>query len=332
MVNESEIHSTTWQSRVIVLEDHNETADCICKALREDGKSVKVAKDLAEFEKYLKTDTFDAGSVDWNINNVFVGPQALAQLKRYDPEAGRLVFSVHADEQQVERDAFSGGADFILEKVGDDYSEYLSKIEEAAQLGLSRRIARQLKNADRLPEELREVNSLRFPLDIEVEAKLYAGSRRLALEKAIADEGNGIIELVKHRGWWRRFNTKQFSEQPPAGQLGQLIEYMGAKPEDLARILRLENDGVLSFLKGNLESVLSDDDLSAHVDGLLSVLSYVLRLSNYEPEVMPYYWNVKDFFAGSLSSPPWDRFGLAEYLKTSGSDGITEAIFWIRSN
>src|SRR5258708_26874342 len=120
MVNEAEIRSTTWQSRVIVLEDHVDTADCICKALMEDGKRVKAAKDLAEFEKYLKTNTFDAGSVDWNIKDVYVGPQALAQLKRYDPEAGKLVYSVHADEPEVERDAIREGADFILEKVGDN--------------------------------------------------------------------------------------------------------------------------------------------------------------------------------------------------------------------
>jgi DNA-binding NarL/FixJ family response regulator len=300
--------------------------------LMEDGKSVKAAKNLADFEKHLRTGTFDAGSVDWNINNVYLGPQALAQLRKYDPEAGKLVYSVHADEPQVERNAFREGADLILVKIGDNYSDYLIKVEEAAQLGLSRRIARHLRESARLPDESGRPALLRFPLDVEVEAELYSESRRLALENAIAREENEIIELVKHRGWWHIFNPKHFSELPPLGQLGELFEYAEGKPEDLARILCLGNDAALSLLTGDSEPLLLNSELAVPVDALLSILSYVLRLSNYEPEVVPYYWNVKELFAGSLSSPPWDRFGLSDYLKTNGLEGIREALFWIRSN
>lgn len=332
MLAESGIHSPTWQARVIVLEDHNETVECICKVLMRDGKTVTVAKNLADFEQHLTSGTFDAGSVDWNINNRFVGLDALEKLNTYVPDAGKVVYSVHADEERVKADAKQERADFILEKIGDNFDEYLIRVEEAARLGLSRKIARDLKAHDLIPRHMLEEAAVISPLNKEFEAFLYERSRQVALNQFVAGESNGLAELVKHRGWWRILNLKHFSELNPADQIGQLFQYVNGQPAELAKILECDLLIATEILTLELQYEHLSGGVKQFADKILSVLSYVLRLSAYEPDVMSHYWTATNLFAGSLSSPPWDQLGMTTYLQSRGREGIDTALYWIRNN
>ena len=315
------IEAKTFQAHVIVLEDHDETADCICKELIKDGKVVSVAKDLKEFENLIKAENkADVCSIDWNINKKHVGLTALSLIRTHEKDAGKVVYSAYVDPR-IENAALSGGADFVLRKIGANYDEYLEEVEKAAKLGISRHISRRLS-------ELGHPLDISFTPSSEEENLLWTQARQLAREKTLAGEDDELIQLLKRRGWWISFDAMFYSNLPFGEKLILLLDYVGAKAEDVAQFFECSLADVQKILKDKKVSAIFEE----RADELLSILAYVLRLSNYEPELMPHYWTVTNLFGGSLSSPPWDAHGLHEYLKSSGVTGIEEALFWIRSH
>src|SRR5688572_8069167 len=139
------VGSDTVQAHVVVLEDHDETANCICKELRKDGKIVEVANTYEKFESLVRKDNkFDVCSVDWKIGNWSVGPTALSLIKTYEQDSGKVVYSVYVNQPNIRQEAHEGGADFILGKLGENYDDYRSEVEKAARLGLFRQIRRRL--------------------------------------------------------------------------------------------------------------------------------------------------------------------------------------------
>lgn len=323
MQNGISINSKTFNARVFVLEDHDETANCICKELRRDGKIVSVAKNMKEFESLLASDVKpDACSLDWNINKRDVGSEALAKIKSREKECGTFVYTVYEDK--IEQ-ALTEGADFALEKNFDNYDEYLTDAEKAIRLGLLRKISKRLN-------ELGCFVASEFTPDTkeEKESEVLNQARKIAFEKAINGEEDELFHLLKRRGWWKSFDIAYYSNLPFAEKLVSLLNYVRAKEEDITQIFQCS--------KSNAQIILNDKKIPETIvkkaDNLLSILAYILRLSDYEPELMSHFWTVKKLFRGSLNSPPWDSVGLYEYLKSSKKDNntIEKSLFWIRNN
>lgn len=305
----------------MVLEDHNETVDCICKELRRDGKVVSVAKNISDFEHLLNSEvSADACSLDWSINGRDAGSEALALIKKQDMDCGTLVYSVYKDKLEV---ALSEGADFVLRKEVDNYDEYLIEAEKAIQLGLLRKISNRLR-------ELGCVISFESEPNEEDEPEIFELARKIAFEKASAEEDDEIIHLLKRRGWWKSFDAHSYSNLPFTEKLNLLFSYVGVEKEDIAQIFQIDmRDAEIMVNEKKIP-----EQILKKADRMLSILAFLLRLTYYEPELMPYFWTVKRFFQGSLNAPPWDSVGLYEYLKNSKEDNdtIEKSLFWIRNN
>ena len=316
------INSKTFQANVIVLEDHEQTANSMSRELRNDGKIVRLAKTLDNFETIIKgKDKFDVCSIDWDIGDRFVGDIALSLIKKYERDAGTVVYSVHVNKERIKKEAEEGGADVVLKKIGENYEEYRKEVEKVARLSFSRRISRRLieldspLNADSISEDPDE-------------SVLWTQARQLAKKKALDGEDDELIHLLKRRGWWIPFDVTAYSDLPTEEKLSLLFDYVGVKAEDLSQILQCSLVDAQKILQDKEVS----DKLEKSADEILSILAYLLRLSNYEPELMPHYWKVTNLFSASLSSPPWDGSGLFDYLKSSGVTGVEEALYWIRSH
>jgi hypothetical protein len=322
MQTQVSVHADTVQATVAILEDHDETVRCICKELEEAGKIVKVAKSLDGFEKLVKSpDKFDVCSVDWKIDKQSVGSVALSLSRKHEPEAGKVVYSVLADQPRIRHEAKEGGADFILRKVGDNYEQYLVFVEDAAKLGLSRHIKRRMGDLGHLVD-------IHLTPGGQDETILFEEARRVGLEKAFDREDDELIDHLKRRGWFLSFDADFYANLPQEQKFALLFDYVGGTPEDLVRMI--ESD--LSVANNALSGKYADNQLEDNMDALLSILAYVLTLSNSEPELMPHYWRVTKLFDASMSSPPWDASGLFEYLKETGMVGIEQALYWIRSH
>jgi CheY-like chemotaxis protein len=323
LIESSEVvNSKTFRASVAVLEDHDETVDCICKALRKDGKVVSVANSFQNFEKLVTgKNKFDVFSIDWKINDRNVGTEALDLIKTHENDAARLVFSVYLKQPQVKNQAISGGADFLLPKRLDNYDEYLGEVEKAAKLGLSRQISTRLKELGY------QVNKSERP-SLEEEISLYNLARSVALEMKIARKADELLSLVKHRGWWGAFDVVSYSNLPNTEKLTTLLELAGVGSAELIPILECSPAQADQLLDQKLVA----NELEISADELLSVLAYLMRLAQDEPALMPHYWKQSDLFAGSLSSPPWDASGMSDYLKLCGKKGIENALYWIRSH
>lgn len=323
MLNEVSVNVKTNKARVFVLEDHEETVNCICKELRLDGKIVSVAKNMNQFEHLLKGEVkADACSIDWSINNRYIGAEALKKIKTHEKECGTFVYTAYPDQINT---AFSEGADYALVKGFDNYDEYLLEAEKAVQLGLLRKISERLKELGCLITS--EVTPDKKE---EEEAKIFKKAREIAFEKLLNGDDDTLIYLLKRRGWWKSFDSAHYSNLPFAEKLVYLLSNVQIKSEDITQILQCN--------KSDVQTILNDKKipkkLQNKTERLLSILSYILRLSGYEPELMPYFWTVKKLFSGSLSSPPWDVVGLNEYLKCFKKDNntIEKSLFWIRKN
>ncbi|HEY0170251.1 MAG TPA: hypothetical protein VGB98_04295 [Pyrinomonadaceae bacterium] len=319
------VNSNTVQANVALLEDHVETAVSISQELQRDGKIVRWAKTLDDFENIIKgADRFDVCSIDWDIGDRFVGAIALSLIKRYERDAGKVVYSVHVNKPRIVNEAIEGGADAVLKKIGSNYDEYRIKVEEVARLGIARQIFRRL-------------DELGFPLatgitfdekDEKQLAVLCAQARQAAKAKALAGEDDELIQLLKRRGWWMSFDVASYSNLPMEEQLALLFQYVGARAGDVNQIFQCSLIDAQKILNENKVS----NKLEKSADEMLSILAYLLRISRYEPELMSHYWTVTNLFDASLSSPPWDTSGLSAYLKSSGVAGIEDALHWIRSH
>jgi CheY-like chemotaxis protein len=328
MVDTPNVDSQTHQAWVAVLEDDSGEAERIQETLEEDGKVVEIFSDVAPFVEYISTESaVDVGSIDWSVNNTYVGSSVLKKIREYEPVIGKVVYSVHAGESKVQRDAKNNGADFILEKSLRNIHEYAAKVEEAAQIGLSRKIARGLVEYGVFNPDF---SLMTPPVDPDLKNRLYKVSRKLVYDELLENRESKMLDLVKRRGWWKVFNPVQYSELPLLDKLSFLLECSSVGTEDLACILEIDEKAVIRLFNQDESKEFYQREIFREIDNLLSIMAYVLRLSGYEPELMPYYWEKQGEFAGSLSLPPWDSMGLSNYLRESKRVGIENSINWIR--
>lgn len=313
------------ESRVVVLEDHQGEREAIVAILQDIGIShIAPAKTVDEFLKLLNSNYYDVASIDWDIRGVFQGPQMLAYVCNHSPATARVVYTVHADERSR---AISAGADVFLEKTADE-SSYREAISNGVRLGLARFIEQNI------PEQFGVSicnGPLPCPIPSTIEEKICSSSRESMINSLLEGEKpSKLYESLVRRGWWREFDQDSYIQMSWRKRLLHLSSFLDMGIPELSPFLNSEvgilNDILLKSTNDNLD----DNELLRSCDSLLSVFAYLLRLAQYEPELMLHYWNVKDLFQGSESPPPWDDQGLCSYLERNRSHGINKAINWIR--
>jgi len=233
---------------------------------------------------------------------------------------------------RVHREAKFLGADYVVEKqaVSDEHSDeqYVEAVLRAARLNFFRRVSEHLRRIGRLPEELAEHDSVE--LSDEQERKLYSEALdALTTSFLMGEEDEVLMNLLKKRGMLREFDSPRYVSLPFHAKLAELLGYVRVTPEQLSQILRIDPDTAERLLNGEEEPPTSEET-KQHCYWLASILGFVLRLSDDNPDLMPGFWTVKYLYRKSRYVPPWDSQGLCDYLIDSGPPGLAESLYWIR--
>lgn len=326
----SDSSSAIKRAKVVILEDEPKVAQRLEAKLQELGNvEPSVASDMREFKKMIEADQFDAASIDWEVHSVYKGPEAIELIDTTQPDAAKVVNTKH----EVESEARDLKIDAFLRKQ-KDLKLFQKTMKNAIRLGMARRIAKSLQPFN--PSGLPDLSPGRVEMITEAaENVIHETARRKALELKISDNFDESVErltdLLQRRGWWEHFDVQTYTKMSKRDKLKNLIRCAKITPEELAQILEVEPRTAETLTPNEDQIGLDSRTLLEREDELLSILAFVLRLSQYDPEMLPYFWRVKNFYTGSLDSPPWDELGLSEYLKTNGQSGIIESLTWIRS-
>lgn len=314
--------------RVLVLDDDERVLEDVRDALGAAGISCDTAKKLDEFEGLLANERYDVASVDWEIEWVGEGREALNLLKQRDRDVGKLAFTVHGDKPAIIKEAHHFGADNVVPKPVANYEEFTRAVRAAARLCFFRRVARCLRE---LGYEAPDPTQVRLKdLSDERERELYAAAREAVVARFWAREDDmGLMSRLKKYGAVREFDSRRFVALPFRAKLAELLKYVRATPGELSRILEVDAETAAAILRGE-EARRADEELGEREYCLASILSYVLRLAKREPELMYEFWTARGLNARSGDPPPWDSQGLRDYLKETGGRGLQRALTWIR--
>ena len=295
-----------------------------------DKARFEYAYDYRGFIGLMERHSFDAVSIDWELSGgVHKGPHLLAFLGRNHPDVGKVVYTRF---QEFRDNAFYWGADaYLVKSIDGDMREYRAVMSEAARLGLARKIVRRMRELQQ--EGLPELPPGQL-LNPEAESIIFSRVKEFTRAQRLKGREDEVMsELLGRRGWHfgADFDAGAYARLPWRDKVEQLARYVEITPEDMARILGADAESV-KILLGMESGHILDRSLLQSADWLLSVLGYVFRLSEYEPERMPRYWAVKNLYEHSFDPPPWNRVGLNTFLINSGPQGLYESLVWIRSH
>jgi DNA-binding NarL/FixJ family response regulator len=321
---------SVMRAKVVILEDEPGVAARLKSKLHELGNiEPSVVSDMQTFANVVKGEQFDAASIDWEVHDVAKGPEAIQLLNAAQPDAATVVNTKH----EVENAARHCKVDaFVRKEV--NLESFGQVIEKAARLGLARQIAKSLRTFDMI--DLPDLSPGRTEMITEdAENIIHEKSRTTAIKAKLSDRPDDrvevLTELLQRRGWWEIFDVVEYTAMSKIEKLKTLVACAGISPDDLAAILEeaLSKERILERNRDRSDfCALMDRE-----DDLLSILAFVLRLSDYDPQIVPLVWREKRVYkkCGSLDRPPWDEMGLADYLKENGQSGIIESLTWIRS-
>jgi DNA-binding NarL/FixJ family response regulator len=314
-------------SSVAILEDEPSVSEDLNREISSLGYSVVgIADNLESFETIVNESNPDAVSIDWSIHGVDQGPDALGFMRREHSSCGLLVYTKHKGRVQGARNW--GADEIVIKRSGSaGLDDYMDSIRRAARVGLFRRIANCL--TDLGVAVALTLAQLTRPLDHERE--LFDLSRRTFINRRA--EGENPVKLrylLLRRGWWQAFDLRSFVVLSPSRKLEQLIGPLGLDPPAIAVILGISEESASNLMLGEIPSHGLKREELERVDCLLSVLAHVLRISQYEIEMMPYYWTTKGLYGAAAKQPPWDKQGLCDFLTEKGPSGLADALYWIR--
>jgi hypothetical protein len=170
--------------------------------------------------------------------------------------------------------------------------------------------------------------NLTYPLSRPQESEIYEVSRAALRSVLLRHEKNvNLKNLLVSRRWWRALDLNEFGSLLKLQKLRVLADFVNMTPDILAILSGVDPTQSLAA-----EETESRGFLGENADQLLSILGYVLRLSGYEPELMPHYWEAQGLFGECTIPPPWDRYGLSRFVRTGGSQSLSIALEWIRSH
>jgi DNA-binding NarL/FixJ family response regulator len=317
------------KARVVILEDEPSVARRLEAKLQELGNiEPSVVSNMRELAKIVEADEFDAASIDWELHNVHKGPEAIELLGTAQPDAATVVNTKH----EVEGKARHLKVDAFLRK-DKDLDPFMITMNKAIRLGLARRISKSLRSLNQ--SGLPDLSPGREDMITEAaEGVIHDKARHTVFEVKLSDRFDDSIDhltnLLQRRGWWEDFDVQRYTRKSNREKLKSLVTCAKISTDELSKILEVDSH-VAETLNANSEVTLDSRALFEREDDLLSILAFVLRLSHYDPELVPHFWRVKNFYQGSLDSPPWDALGLSEYLTANGQSGLIESLTWIRS-
>lgn len=314
---------------IALLEDESRVADKLESDLVETpGTVVKIAENYRDFKKLIRSEKFDAASIDWELQGIEKGGEALRLLSGEQPDTAKIVFTQHERRRAA---AYKQKADACLIK-GTDMARYQGTMEKAVRLGQARQIVRCLQSI--LPSAvLPELGPGQW-IQPEEEAHLREQSCSVVIERILDDNRDATVEslegVLERRGWWTRFDSVVYSRLNWQEKLFTLCSYAGLSFEDLLPILGCSREEDLRRLFEDGKDATVDHRLISKADELLSVLAYFLRLSDYRPDVFRVLSHKQHFYDGCANKPPWNDVGISGYLRESRVDGLDQTISWIR--
>lgn len=319
------------RAKVVILEDEPQVAKRLESKLSELGNiEPQVVSDMQAFAAAIESDQFFAASIDWELHSVYRGPEALDLLAEAQPEAATVVNTKH----QVENEAKRRNVDAFLTKQRN-LKLYAEVMDRAVRLTYARLIAKSLQSfevhglPDLSPGGIEKITDA-------AESAIHDKGRSTVLDAKLADRPNdridALTDLLKDRGWWEHFDVIKYTALSHSEKLKTLIACAQITTDDLATMLDISPQVAAKLNAGEASRGRDSEELTQRFDELLSILGFVLRLSDYDPELVPFLWREKQTYenSGSLARPPWDKLGLSDYLKKCGPKGISKSLSWIR--
>lgn len=316
--------------RVLALDDDGAVwRGRIQERLASRGISCDTVGDLSQFNRALRTSAYDVASIDCVIGDADVQEESLRLLREGDPDIGKIVFSAMVGDPRIEREAKYWGADRVVEKqaFGTD-EDYVQAVLEAARLGFFRRVLTHLRPSGRRREEF--AGSWPKELSEEQERIVYAEAVEALVSSFLeGEEDRDLMNLLKKRGVLRQFDSPHYIRLSFQEKLAELLSYARVTPEQLSQILEVDTVTAVRLLAGDEQCALTGH-IERNAFWLASILGFVLRLSEDEPDLMQGFWTARSLYAKSRNIPPWDSEGLRDYLMKNGGRGLKEALQWIR--
>jgi CheY-like chemotaxis protein len=313
-------------ARILIVEDDEPTAEMIRFKLSPLADKVvhRTVATATDAKAALAEESFHAVSVDCTLmGGLHSGPAVLKAIATAQPTAGRMVYAQCHQQSCL---TFLREADEFLPKNGAAPEAFEEGMSRVIRLGYRRKIHGVLASILK-PEQLPDFAS------VNDDVTLRSLSRQAAQEDAGSDNGRrALLALLHERGWWRLFVAAEFARKGWSGRLAELLGYVGITPAELASVIRLPNTDVAQELLDGTTRERIDVSALEGADRLLSILSYLLQLSAYQPERMKEHWVASGTYARSSNKPPWNDLGLREYLIRQGPAGLEESLVWIRSH
>jgi CheY-like chemotaxis protein len=309
-------------SSVLILEDDNYYIDETQGMFTALNSKVSIARNGDQFISLLNKPPFDVISIDCEIDEIRIGNLMLERAIQMQPDSAKVILTAYPNEK---RKLSKLNYDWFFLK--DNLFEYEKKIDEAICLGKNRRIYNYLKKLNYI--EIEEIN-INEMSNSNFDEALFNAARSIA-EKSILErkKDKKLISIISERGWWRNLDKEQYVKMSSIEKLGLFTEYLHISVNDLGSILDIEPSKVNSAIENKERNL--DENTKEKVDDFISIMSYLLKITKYTPEMLSYYWNKNCMYKDSLNKPPWHDLGLSNYLSKLGHWGINESMNWIRS-
>ncbi|MEW5983979.1 MAG: response regulator [Acidobacteriota bacterium] len=313
------------RQRVLVVEDEEASRRRLESLLFSVGaKQVKFATTTKECIDLTRADEFDVASLDWELNGFFCGKILLDEIADSQRHLATVVWTKH---HNVLAAAKGWGADWSLPKT-PDADEYVDAIQRALRLTHSRRVLEALHPM--LGGPACPLTAARFTP--EVEADLCERARTLVLERVQAGEPLGALkQRLVDRGWWSLFDPTFFVALDRCSKVSYLWSFLH---EDIVTLQAILGEDAANQVAGARSQAggSATAPIPESVDLLLSVLSHLLTIADYNEQLMPYYWNVEGLFADSSSRPPWEGRGMRQFMLVGDLNALRASVRWMRSH
>jgi len=119
-------------NRILLVEDHADTANVFARMLRRDGYEVSVATSCAQATRMCDQSPFDLLICDINLPDGD-GPQVLTAARKTHPDTVGIIISGHEDETQLSRARQVGFSHTFLKPI--DYTSFRIAISQVLDQG-----------------------------------------------------------------------------------------------------------------------------------------------------------------------------------------------------